>query len=816
MSYTSFDPKHLLPLVALLFLAACEKPERSGGPVSTTASPEVAAPALHPAATAGHAVAFYEAVPFAMGALKATQFPLSIDAEGVQSAIGTPATFWPDGSVQWLRVEGIAPEGITKVKPLVISTRQAVPERSAHPMSGVEVLGEEAIVWTQSASGEQIVLRPEASLLRISKPKPEPSTDPEWLDREGQYAWSMPHRELTEDGEPIPLQLRVREQVVEMENSLYRVVRFRGDGGASAPGNGLEWQLRMKVYHALPLIRAEMTWAAQWDVTEYTLVSAKWTLENRGRWNSFATLEGMESPTLLIQNDHRGGGSIAREGGETATEEDPSPGRDGLVAVSHSGNALAIGVRHLSRLGPNHLSGNQERVEIANWSEYSGHALDLRRSTSREDYGTSGVDLKWHGRGVSRTLYTSFALCSSASEAAALARHEAVRDYLWFADVGALGGSQALGPYSAEVVERNRDFFSGLQANLHFLRASRDYWRWNGWANFGDIRTNHALGDTPARGLHAGRWALNGRYGWRNASGEISAGFLQIGMLLGDRPLILAGLDNAEHIVDVDAFHGSFFIGNKGKEGGLRRRNRDHWSGDVQPQYCPNKGLYISQWLSGDARIADTLQGLRAFASRGAPGNSVFPAAAWLYHYQETHDPAALAEANRLLDLSVAWWKRHAETPLDGLASLYAGNFRRVSDGAGTLIAFHKATHDPRYLRAIEESARMHPIGPQSNVPVLSHLYELAYLRSQGVAGLPDYTIAPARLAEYIPSQLPSPEEIRKADYARLREMVTTQLPPAGHPMYRESASIGGRAATLPLLLEQFGHQTTPSQQPLK
>lgn len=767
---------------------------------------------LHPAASMAHPVAFYQGIPFKQGDLRLAKPMVSLkDEAGTVSAIGSAATYWPDGSVQWMRVEGTARGGVKAGQPLALHGSGGAGESKGateFSLKGrIKASPDGTIRWSDAASGKSYALIPEASLVKISKAKPEPPTDPDWLDREGQYAWAMPLESLADAAKPIPLKLRLRQQKVEEENRVYSVVCFQGDGGEAAPGAGLEWQLRVKLYHDLALIRTEMTWIAQWDVTQYALASAKWSVQSDKAWSGFALPGGEAAPHLRVENDHRGAGVVNGKPSDA-----PSVERDGLVALSPDGPNLAIGIYNFSRLGPNHLLGEGNRVEIASWSDHSGRALDLRRSTSRNDYGTSDVDFKWNGRGVSRTLYATLALSNEAGEARAQAHHEAARDYLWFANAADLHATQVLGPCSEAAITQNPEIVRGMQANLHFLRSSRDYWRWSGWANFGDIRTNFAKGDNPERGLHAGRWVLNGRYGWRNASGIISTGFIQMGILLDDRALILAGVDNAEHIIDVDAFHGSLFSADTGDRGGLRRRNRDHWSGAVEAQYSPCYGLYLTQWLTGGRRSLDTLQGLRGYASRNDPGNSVYPAAAWLFHYQETHAPAALSEANRLLDRSAAWWKEYTKTPLHGLAALYAGNFRRVSDGIGTLIAFHQATHDPRYLEAMEVSAGTHPFAPKSNISVTARLYELAYLHSQGVASLPDDARAREHLAEYIPTGLPSSEAIRQADYATLCELITTQLPPAGNPTYRESNAIAGRAVELPCLLEQYGQQAAPVQ----
>lgn len=297
-------------------------------------------------------------------------------------------------------------------------------------------------------------ITPEAALLPIQKPKPEPSTDPVFLDEEGQYAWAMRHADLN-GGEPaIPLQPRLLRQTVEEENALYTVVCLQGNGGPKAPANGLEWQLRLTLYHDVPIVRAEITWLALWDVKAYALHSAKWIVRAQQPWSGFRDLAGRTASEIAILNEPTGQGTITADGAQNQHEW-PSEERDGLVASLPQGIHLGIGIPTFSRLGPNHLSGKADGIEIATWSNHSGLALDLRRSTMRPDYGTSPTDLKWNGTGVSRTLYATFAVGATAEEAAAMARYEAKRDSLWLANADDLFATHALGPYSKAAITEN-------------------------------------------------------------------------------------------------------------------------------------------------------------------------------------------------------------------------------------------------------------------------------------------------------------------------------------------------------------------------
>ena len=263
--------------------------------------------------------------------------------------------------------------------------------------------------------------------------------------------------------------------------------------------------------------------------------------------------------------------------------------------------------------------------------------------------------------------------------------------------------------------------------------------------------------------------------------------------------MVLAAFDYAAHVADVDVCHGSFYAKLSGDQGGMHRRNKNHWSGDVQMQYTPTRGLYLMRWLTGYDRFGDTLPEIRDFARRRTEG-SVFSAAAWLNHYAETHDPADLATAGRMLSAVVKSWEGRDRkgTPyehLTGLGTLYAGNFRSKLDCWPALIEFHRATGDDIYLRAVLDSVKAHPM-ERPGVVDLSRYYAVAYLLSQGV----------------------SEEAIGTEKIARFRERLLQEksaaTPPRATWTYEkllqhycatyQTAELGWRASFAPLVFSHF------------
>jgi len=294
------------------------------------------------------------------------------------------------------------------------------------------------------------------------------------------------------------------------------------------------------------------------------------------------------------------------------------------------------------------------------------------------------------------------------------------------------------------------------------------------------------------------KWGMHGRYGWRNGSAEPYRGFLTLGLFMHDRAMVLGSFDYALHVADVDVCHGPFGQALKGDQGGMHRRNKQHWSGDVQMQYTTSHGLYLASWLTGHERPADTLVEIRDYARRHA-GSSIFAAAAWLNRYSETHHAKDLATARQLLAAAVRSWDGR-EKPADlahlkGTDALYAGNFRAKLDCWPALIEFHRATRDDAYLDAILASVKAHPM-PKPGIGDLARYYAIAYLLANGI---PESEIGADKMVRF-----------RKA----LRDRKYGETIPRAKRSYQslvrsyratyQTAELGWRASFAPLVLRYF------------
>lgn len=760
---------------------------------------------------------FYQAVPLAAGELW-LQKPVLSQPDAKSLVVLKPVAYWPDGSVRWLGAEGTLqkpPAGA----PVSLTIAGKAPARERDPHQ---------IAW----SGDQVTLRdargnvllsltPEASWVPVTKAKEPQPDDPDDLDSKGQYSWAVPIDELTDSPTPNPVVMQVREGTVEEENRVYTIYRIRGSGvpEKGAPGDRIEWQLRLRCYHQTPLVRAQMTWVLGCDANRYALTSALLRMEVPGGVKS-AAIGGEEavrlgSNTVAVVSDVTGANRLAISGRPREASESATPlAERGVALLEGRSGFWAVAVPDLNQMGPNHLLISREGVELASWSEASGLGFDLRRSSGSEgDFGMRSVDMNVNGTGFART--TEFALIRDGDPQTVreLALREARREWIWLPSAADLERTAALGPFSTRAITENRDYFDGLSANLHFVLASRERWRWKGYANFGDWRTNFARGTVPARGLTAGRWALSGRYGWRNGSGEPYASVLTAALFLDDRQLALAAFDYARHVADVDVRHGSFWKALQGDEGGMHRRNRDHWSGSTQMQYTTSRGLYLASWLTGDRRLGDVLGEIRDYGKR--PNRQIpalsYGARSWIHRYMETRDPEDLATARALLDQAAAYWAAHGswaeKSPDHPLGSIYFQSAnRRVGEGIGTLIDFHQATGERIYLESLLEAARNDGEAPLGS-PMLGHPFLLGYLLSCGVPpaeiGEPLLRRARAAVAGFQPGEVP---EFGARDYETLATVVTEKFPPSGSPAYRETNAIRERANAAFLALQFFGN----------
>jgi hypothetical protein len=766
-------------------------------------------------------IPFYQSIPLERGVwFPSDKAKLIYEGKSIPAHI-TPSVLWPDGSVRWLSVDGVWP------KELELSTEAYVDLSSenlpawdsnsqGHTLraSGdiLELLDDKGIVIAK--------LAPEAQVLEIKEKKGAQSDDPDYLDEKGQFTWAEPINELNADGKASPLSMRIRECIVELEDQIFTVYRVRGDGGKVAPGSELEWQLRLRVYHNAPVIRLQMTWVFHWNPEKYALASAKWVIDFTDTFSK-AGVPSVTQMLDLVQGEARiqstpdGRSTLIHSGREIFKAEFPDPLLH--VWLLQSGDTyMSIGSPNGTRLGPNHLSIGSNRIEFAAWSEKLSYGLDLRRTTKPDEYE---ADLTGEAIGLARTVEASLCWASTPEAATGLASIEADRDGLWFPSFKDLVETEAIEPWDIDVIKENHEYFQGLKANIHFVLSSRDIWRWNGFINFGDVRTNFAFGNNPDRGLNAMHWALHGRYGWRNGSGDVYRGLLTTGLVLQDREILLGAIDYALHVADVDVCHGSFFKKQSGSEGGMHRRNKNHWSGSIQTQYTPSAGLYLAKWLTGHERISETLLEVLEY-SKGSSRGSAFPASAWINHYAETHDPRSLDTAKELLADCISFWKSSAGEPVsfweailglfskrsnllqpDEISFIYKNNFRRISDGITVLVDFHLITGDDLYLDAILESLLSHGL-PDSPVPNLSEYYPIAYLLANGVSeeSIGTSLLSKARLQvkELIPQKSPESSEW---DYETLVNIITTLLPPKADPAYRETASIGGRSAYAPLVM---------------
>lgn len=761
-------------------------------------------------------VPFQQTVPLAKGQWQPGAREMSlliVDGRSIPAAI-QPVTYWPDGSVRMLRIEGVWPVDMPLAEQMVarVVARTTADERPTSSdgaiVHRVTNVGGRAVAMLDERGGLIAHLTPRIGVMPIDRERPMAGSDPDYLDQKGQYHWAAPLAELSKDPKPIALQPRILDGEIERMNTLYTLYRFRGDGGSDELGAQLEWQLRVRVYHHSPIIRTQATWKIFWDSERYALAEAAWDVDFK------ASFQEVRTPAMATGYD-LGKGEVyfsaspdarchVQHGDDVVSRLDRPSDALNAWAVRQDDRWLGVSVPRAGWLGPNHLAFHAQGIELATWSDRAGVGLDLRSTLDPDEFMVHKTDLETDARGLSFTTSASLCWGDSAASALAVACAEADRDGWWFPARSELTETGAIDPWSEGVYDTHLDYFEGLRANLHFLYASQRHWRWSGLVNFGDIRTNFAYGNAPDRGLHRLRWALSGRYGWRNGSGDLPYGLFYAGLFLNDRDILLMAMDYAQHVANIDVRQPSFTGLSVGDAGGMHRRNKHHWSGKVQCQYTPTRGLYMARWLTGDERVGDALHAARAYFLDSENQWSVYAGSAWISHYAETRDPEVLATAERLLATTVDIWT-DKDSRLSGLASLHVDDFRRTYDVYPVLVEFYQATGDGEYLDAILQSVRAHEQTDRDN-PELSDYRGTAYLLAFGFSesqiGTERIAEIRERVASYYPDVIPGSEQWT---YEQLVQVVTEQLPPRSSSDYRNSMPIGERAKLAPIVVGYFG-----------
>lgn len=767
-------------------------------------------PPASPEATTREApMPFTQMVPFRRGGLAPEDVGLvAVNGQPLE-ATARVLNYWPDGSVRMVLVEGVVLPALFSADAIPAAFIDAIPAAAArrNPVRCIDVADDRLMLYGDDDS-VLATLSLEAAWSPITKEKIIYPNDKDLNDAVAQYGWAHPLADLDERARPRPLRPRVRERTVEADHPIFTDYVVRGDCGPAAPGDALQWQLHLRLYHATPVVRWQMTWVLHWDPGTHALSRAAWVLRPAGGIQSAAIPEagGAGLPLRIAGADAfvrfgpNGKGVV--EGAQAGAIHVERPDdRWHRVTARSGGLTIGLAACDLSRLGPSHLRVGETALEAASWSERSGLGMDLRSSVKPDEFGIGDGDLTSDGRGAAFSLDGALVLSTSEADVEALTAAEAARNYLWFPSSLDLYESGALQDrVHPETVGAGDPLASRLRAtqeSAYFLVRSRDYWRWYGALNYGDVRTNFkAIRDMPALGLYHDRWGLHGRYGWRNGSSDVHGRMLYFGLLVEDRDLILAALDYARHVADVDVKHASFFAEPQGGEGGMHRRNKDHWSGGVEPQYTTSRGLYFAYWTTGNQRIGQVLDEVRAFCRNiDRQASSAFRAEAWIHRYAETLDRDDLGVARRLLDACAAQWRRQADVPedLDGLSAIYFDNFRRVGDGLLVLVDFHHNTGDAEYLEAILKSVCRHGVGSYDDS------YLVAYLMANGVAAeqIGEELVDAAR--RRAPRQADDrPAEIPKTQwtYEWLRERTTSN---------RQSYNIGRAMRYIPQTVEMFG-----------
>ena len=272
----------------------------------------------------------------------------------------------------------------------------------------------------------------------------------------------------------------------------------------------------------------------------------------------------------------------------------------GAVALLGDGASVTATVRDSWRHFPKGMTATRNGLDIALWPEGCGRVLDLRRTGGDHEPGIGAADRESSAQGLGKTHEVLLVFGDGVSGEELRRRALAFNRPLVPAAAPAyLCGTFVEGhvlPMDFERFPRTETF---ADLAWRWLRGAQDKFKWYGFCNYGDFRTDYRRRQK--------RWLDTGRYGWRHAAGDIPAGLGLTYLRLGDRDLLDLFLAEANHIRDVDTVH----YKGKGQPhplGTMHRRNKDHWSGVATPHYTYTRGLALAYFLTGDPRTLEVLR----------------------------------------------------------------------------------------------------------------------------------------------------------------------------------------------------------------
>lgn len=514
----------------------------------------------------------------------------------------TPLAYWPDGSLKWIGISPVLtaktglPVSLYKEEAKTDSSRDLVVSESRN---GIVLENSRVRVHVGGQGG---------SFLLESKGNGE-SVQVDWMldrvlrsPRKVRSGWLASRKEIGDSPVTSYTIGRDRSVVVELEEKgpVRAVVRVRGHFANSSGESFCRYDYRIYVYSGTGTVRWQPTWI--FDGNPET--------DSIGRmeavYQSNRTLPGSAVAGVLTEEGTEV--TLPLKSGESVIQEEVDTLRLGawegkgrlagwlsMQETSISQTRLNVAVKEFWQNYPSGFAVDGNTLVVGLWPGFSRSFLDLARTSDGKGVGELSVDAKADATGVGKTFDM---LVSLEADPGSFATVAAVFDQepLFYPGSHYMVKTGVLGPLAVEDPEGFPRLEGMMRTIMFWLLENRNRFGWYGFIDYGDVRTNTVRD----------HWRMEGRYGWRQGSGDVPQAIMTQYFRTGDPVAWELGAPYARHVLDIDTVHHARLSGDQ-PVGAMHRRGQDHWSGMVQSPYTYTQGAFLYHYLSGDLRARSVL-----------------------------------------------------------------------------------------------------------------------------------------------------------------------------------------------------------------
>lgn len=544
---------------------------------------------------------FSSGVPLAEGSVASEKHLKVLDANGNEvPAQFTPLAFWPGGSLKWVGISPVLSAGTT----LPLSLHHGQPNDSLQQVMAIQKVANGVQVETdlltmeiatngagfaitQKRTGRRMMV--DWELQRLTRPAQR--TTEAWLGSR-ESVEGLP-RDLFSIGHSSADQV-----VVEEQGPVRTVVRVSGYFTSATGESFCRYDYRLYLYQGSETVRWQPTWIYTGHPESEIIGGLEAILSASGEPVRHATVRYSEE-----SEDPRATRQITEQRvlpGHAVVQEMLEFYLDGWLSWETESDInlpIQVAVREFWQNYPSGFEVNEDMVRVGFWPSASVSYLDLARTSGGDGDGESGTDMESHATGVGKTFEVLIHPGVDSDHFKELAT-VFEQEPLFYPGSEYMVQTGVLGPIAAE----DRIGFPRIEglyrALVFWILENRKKFEWYGFIDYGDVRTNFLRSEQS--------WRTQGRYGWRQGSGDVPSAIFTHYFRTGDRVAWTLGAPYARHVLDVDTVHYEH-PGTLQPKGPMHRRGQDHWSGKIQTQYTYTQGAFLYHYLSGDLRARSVL-----------------------------------------------------------------------------------------------------------------------------------------------------------------------------------------------------------------